>query len=294
MSEALTLQGKDVQPSRRLARVRVRFAAQDPIGRAAPPLSPGPVVRVGVVVALAITAGINLARDGAPALTQTGQRVFVAHVDSQTRALMRRTGLADRLPSILDAEAAQAGTSSRTFALVWKPNDSPYQFRPRRSGGARESEDATIVTASLRPYDQAVTARSGTGARGNLSIAPPTGVVEQVLSAAYVVDGRTLAQGSITIQLVGVDLPAPTQFCLLLNGMTEPCAKRMATQLELMTRWRQVVCRYDSIQSERSIGEPLVGQCRIGNTDLGQRLAQVVRKAPATESFQQPTRAASL
>lgn len=295
MSEAQTLQIRDIQSAAdRLEKIRLRFAAQAPIGRAAPHVAMGPVIRTGTVLALAIMAGVTLAREGAPTLTKTGPRVLVAHVDSETRNPTRRTALADRVPSILHDGTVQAPTSSRTFTLAWKPTDSTNQFRPRRAGQIRDTEDNAIVTASLRTGDAALTKRASAALQGGPTQAPPEGVVEQVLSAVEVVDARTLAQGRITIQLAGVNLPAPTDLCLMLNGLSEPCAKRMATQLELMTRWRQVVCRYDIAQSERRIGEPLVGQCRIGNTDLGQRLAQVIRKAPATDGFQSPIRAASL
>lgn len=78
----------------------------------------------------------------------------------------------------------------------------------------------------------------------------------------------------------------------MVNGRTEPCARRMTTQLELMTRWRQVICRYP--EGAAQADEPRTGTCRIGTMDLAARLHQVVRRAPASDGFAAPIRAASL
>ena len=82
-----------------------------------------------------------------------------------------------------------------------------------------------------------------------------------------VIDGRTLAAGDLRIRLVGLDLPLPDQVCRTLDGRFEACASRAATQLELLTRWRQVTCHY-----RREPGGDAIGRCRIGTQDLSDRM----------------------
>jgi hypothetical protein len=80
-------------------------------------------------------------------------------------------------------------------------------------------------------------------------------------------DGRTLDTGRLRIRLTGLQLPKRDETCRTLDGRHEPCAIRAATQLELLTRGRSVTCRY-------RVGTPTeaVGTCRIGASDLGERL----------------------
>jgi endonuclease YncB( thermonuclease family) len=271
-------------------KIRLRFASEAPIGHALPPLPIGLLARTFAVIILALAGGVGLARDGAPALNTAGTRILMANVDQETRTLMRRTAaLADRLPLAAQPPGkGQSGGRSQTFALAWSLDNKTARIRQHQT-----REEASLVTASLAE-DNPLTARSSKALDKQANGAPPSGTAEQVLSSVNIVDGRTLSQGHFKIRLAGIDLPGPDELCLLLNGMSEPCAKRMATQLELMTRWRQVVCRYQTTPTGEVTVEHLVGQCRIGNTDLGQRLGQVVRKAPSTHGFQQPIRAASL
>jgi hypothetical protein len=92
---------------------------------------------------------------------------------------------------------------------------------------------------------------------------------EDEFTDVSVIDGRTLAAGSLTIEIAGLDLPVAGQACRTLDGRIEPCALRAATQLELLTRWRAVTCRY------RMTAPGLAsGACRVGSSDLAERLAR--------------------
>ncbi|HKG82711.1 MAG TPA: hypothetical protein VKB16_06080, partial [Beijerinckiaceae bacterium] len=67
------------------------------------------------------------------------------------------------------------------------------------------------------------------------------------------------------------------EVCRTLDGRLEPCLARAATQLELITRFRKVSCRY-RIEAP---GEAS-GSCRIGATDLAERMARTgfAKRAP--------------
>ncbi|HEY8382205.1 MAG TPA: hypothetical protein VIL09_08655 [Microvirga sp.] len=99
--------------------------------------------------------------------------------------------------------------------------------------------------------------------------APAAEWVEREFSRMAVVDGRTLQSDGLSIRLVGLDLPLPEQMCRTLDGRFEPCVTRAATQLELLTRWRPVTCHYRLDRPGEAIG-----RCRIGLSDLAQRMVQ--------------------
>jgi hypothetical protein len=69
------------------------------------------------------------------------------------------------------------------------------------------------------------------------------------------------------VRLDGLLLPAADETCRTLDGRLEPCLARAATQLELLTRWRRVTCRYRLETSSEG-----VGHCRIGASDVADRL----------------------
>ncbi len=270
-------------------------APTEPLGKAASPLpGRGLLVRAGLVMALALTAGFTLGREGAPGLAETGPHILLAHSDPQTRPAPRRYRLADRLPGALEGP-------TQGFRLTFAQKD-PTRLDPAgaRRFHPREVEDAdglraeAPAAASIRPAASrtamAETGRAAAAEPGRQP--PPPGYVEQVLTAVDILDARTLKQGNTTIRLAGIDLPSPGDLCVMVNGRTEPCARRMTTQLELMTRWRQVICRYP--EGGAPTDEPRTGTCRIGTMDLAARLHQVVRRAPASDGFVAPIRAASL
>jgi endonuclease YncB( thermonuclease family) len=105
---------------------------------------------------------------------------------------------------------------------------------------------------------------------------------EEEFAEVAVVDGRTLQAGAVHIRLVGLDLPMPEQVCRTLDGRLEPCARRAATQLELLTRWRPVTCHYRM----ENAGEA-IGRCRIGLSDLSERM---IKTGYAWQSAEAPKR----
>jgi hypothetical protein len=101
----------------------------------------------------------------------------------------------------------------------------------------------------------------------------PQSWVEHVMASVNVRDGQTLEQGDVMLRLAGVTLPSSDQMCKLLNGQQESCAQRMATQLELLTRHRQVTCRHRALAPHEVLGGVIPeATCRIGDMDLASRL----------------------
>jgi len=92
---------------------------------------------------------------------------------------------------------------------------------------------------------------------------------ERELADVAVVDGRTLDAAGLRIRLSGLTLPRADEACRTLDGRIEACATRAATQLELIIRHRKVTCRY---QASPSGGAD--GSCRIGSSDLAERLVK--------------------
>lgn len=92
---------------------------------------------------------------------------------------------------------------------------------------------------------------------------------EGEFSQVVAVDGRTLEAGGLRIRLEGLALSDPGEVCRTLDGRLEACAVRAATQLELITRWRKVTCRYRPETASEA-----VGACRIGSSDLAERLVK--------------------
>jgi hypothetical protein len=90
---------------------------------------------------------------------------------------------------------------------------------------------------------------------------------EQSFASLTILDARTVAAGDLRITLAGLALPRADEICPTIEGRGEPCTIRGATQLELLTRWRKVSCRY------REIGPgEAVGSCRVGEADLAERM----------------------
>lgn len=232
-------------------------------------VSPGAkaLARIGIVAAAGMTLASALAGHDAPALHAAGPVMLVAHADDRTRIRPRMQPLADR--AVAMRERPQ---QSRTFALDWV-------------GKPRES-DATLAMVPMA---------RGSGIHQPLTFtARPKARHFRVLAAATVVDGRTLTDGVFRIRLRDVALPAEQDMCVMLNGEAQPCAERLATQLELMVRWRQVVCEYEPAASSEAETGAVVGACRIGNTDLAARLAEVSRHTRKADRVAAADRAAAL
>ena len=90
---------------------------------------------------------------------------------------------------------------------------------------------------------------------------------EQNFANLTILDARTVAAGDLRITLAGLALPRADEICPTVEGRAEPCASRGATQLELLTRWRKVSCRYRETAPAEA-----VGSCRVGEADLAERM----------------------
>lgn len=221
--------------------------------------------RVGVVATAGIVLASALAGHHVPVPGDDRPGILVAHADERTRPVPRMHPLADRAVVL-----RERGPQSRTFALDWARH-------PRE-------DDATLAIASV--------ARSTAGNIPLKFTARPEARHFRVLAAATVIDGRTLADGPFRITLRDVTLPSEQDMCVMLNGQTQSCAQRLATQLELMVRWRQVVCEYRPQTAEGS--DSNVGTCRIGNTDLASRLAELAGRSRRADRIATSEAAASL
>jgi endonuclease YncB( thermonuclease family) len=104
---------------------------------------------------------------------------------------------------------------------------------------------------------------------------------ERELADVAVVDGRTLDAAGLRIRLSGLALPLADETCRTLDGRIEACATRAATQLELIIRHRKVTCRYQASPSGEADGS-----CRIGSSDLAERLVKTgyVRRLDAADA----------
>ena len=114
------------------------------------------------------------------------------------------------------------------------------------------------------------------GLRAVVGLADPSGpalgprvsrlVVTDVTAALHGTRDTTQPDG-LRIRLAGLSLPDPAERCLRLDGRTEPCRDRLATQLALMVRWRSVTCQL--VETAPDLAE---GSCRVGTSDLVARL----------------------
>ena len=169
-----------------------------------------------------------------------------------------------RLASAPASRVVAAVPAASARAAVARPVDPRFAALPTQARFAKAGEPA--VTGSLVP--------------GGFAPAPRASEWrEEEFAQIQALDGRTLAASSVRIRLAGLELPGAGEVCRTLDGRLEPCLARAATQLELITRFRKVSCRY-RIEAP---GEAS-GSCRIGATELAERMARTgfAKRAPET------------
>jgi endonuclease YncB( thermonuclease family) len=176
-------------------------------------------------------------------------------------------------PAKIALAAASEGRTKESSRLPsWSPS------RPRHDAQEAAAIDPTSPANLFRAKAFAPDARFTTAAlaapAANAFVPRPAREPEsewkvEDFARVEVVDGRTLQAGGTRIRLVGIDLPLPEQVCRTLDGRLEPCATRAATQLELLTRYRQVTCHYRL----EGAGEA-IGRCRLGTSDLTERMVK--------------------
>ncbi|MFL5317432.1 MAG: hypothetical protein ACJ8A0_20425 [Microvirga sp.] len=214
-----------------------------------------------------------LARAACVAGLLTGAAAGLAPADAPATAAAAPAAPAALSAALAKEEARLASTpasrviaavpaASARAAAVARPVDPRFAALPTQARFAKAGEPA--VTGSLVPG----------------GFAPAPGASEwrnEEFAQIQALDGRTLAASSVRIRLAGLELPGAGEVCRTLDGRLEPCLARAATQLELITRFRKVSCRY-RIEAP---GEAS-GSCRIGTTDLAERMARTgfAKRAP--------------
>ena len=214
-----------------------------------------------------------LARAACVAGLLTGAAAGLAPADAPATAAAAPAAAAAALSAVLAKDEARLASApaSRVVAAVpaasaraavARPVDPRFAALPTQARFAKAGEPA--VTGSLVP--------------GGFAPAPRASEWrDEEFAQIQALDGRTLAASSVRIRLAGLELPGAGEVCRTLDGRLEPCLARAATQLELITRFRKVSCRY-RIEAP---GEAS-GSCRIGTTDLAERMARTgfAKRAP--------------
>lgn len=164
---------------------------------------------------------------------------------------------AARLAQVADQIAARAAEErlrsvTAATATAWARLEGP--------SGASEAAGAPPAIDSAMPSTPAAASDAN----------PLPGWRDQAFANVVSVDGRTLQAGAVRIRLAGIELPREDEACRTLDGRIEPCAARAATQLELLIRHRKVHCHY---RPADHAGDA-VGQCRVGASDLAERMAR--------------------
>ena len=99
-------------------------------------------------------------------------------------------------------------------------------------------------------------------------VSAPATTREETFSNVQPLDGRSFRAGALVVRLAGIDLPDAGEECRTLDGRRESCRTRAATQLDLLTRWRSLTCRYTLRGGEA------LATCRMGDADLADRLVR--------------------
>lgn len=183
----------------------------------------------------------------------------LAALSAAAAAIFAVTITAAPMPGADRAAAGLAAASKSDARLpLWNGPLAPVAPSGPRMGAAEPE----------KPLDAAVRAAQQDA---SLPAAPEPagGWRETEFPQVTAVDGRTLEAGGLRIRLDGVRLAEAGEVCRTLDGRLEACATRAATQLELITRWRKVTCRYRTETPSEA-----TGSCRIGTTDLAARLAK--------------------
>jgi endonuclease YncB( thermonuclease family) len=229
-------------------------------------LADGPAVPVGAVLRLSATAP---ARIIGASVALAGERM--TPLDAAALQVLR-----DRSPATYDRLTPRPSPAA-TDALRALP-----------AGEAPCLEGACPARPAVAA-DPQITGSIALAGLGDEALPPPAPVRQaRVFAAVDVLDGRSFRADGATVRLADLALPGPRQQCRRLDGVSEPCASRTRTRLDLMTRHRPVTC---DLAPPTSVTAPLTGACRVGNTDLALWL---IREGWATPAADTPEAAAAL
>lgn len=199
-------------------------------------------LRLAGLVAIALGAAALMAPSGSPV--------------EPARATERAAPAPPPKDPTRPGEAARPRAAAPSVRSQITGTDAPWSVIDPRPAGA----EAPLVTGSLD-------LRASLGTAGTFAAEPAWR--EGEFKDLTVLDGRSFTAGGLRIRLSGLVLPEEGALCRTVDGRQEPCGTRAATQLELITRWRAVSCRYRM----EAPGEA-VGECRLGTSDLADRLVR--------------------
>lgn len=228
---------------------------------------------------------------------RSGNAVWLVRPPVEPRSARRRAraGMLARAAGLAGFVAA--------VALGLAPGPAPAtgsaESTPRASANAKDGSRLPGAQAAERaPVSRLFDPRAMSAAQARFAVAPEPAVTgsltlaatapaaaspawewrEIELSQVEILDGRTLATPTLRLRLAGIELPKADEACRTLDGRLEACVARAATQLELITRSRKLACRY----RPEGVGEG-AGSCRIGTSDLAERLLRAGYVKPAGE-----------
>lgn len=206
---------------------------------------------------------------------RSGEATWLVRAPVEPRISLRRA----RAQALARAAALAGLVCGAALGLLPAPApaEGSRTMAPRIAAAAKDTSRLAAVAAPYPPPipglaggpDPAVTGALTPGSSGPAAASAPSEWREAELSQVEVLDGRTLATPTLRIRLAGLELPKADEACRTLDGRLEACVARAATQLELITRSRKLACRYRLESAEEG-----VGTCRIGASDLAERLVR--------------------
>ncbi len=152
--------------------------------------------------------------------------------------------------------------------LAEAPAPKPFTERVAAAGMAPLPAPAPLPPLAM-PRDEMTTASMPSPAR-RAERPGARGWRVETLRNVEVAEGLRLVSGGATLVLAGVEPLEANATCTRLDGVTEACAARAASRLEILLRGRTVTCRV----FEPRDGETPVGRCRADKIDLADDLVK--------------------
>jgi endonuclease YncB( thermonuclease family) len=214
-----------------------------------------------------------------------GTRSATAKLTFNKEVLVRAAGFtaaAMALCGALGVGSTLRGTSAPAPqpAAASVGQDGKDQTRVSLKGLGPAPANAAISNVSIWYAGKMESAPADNGSPAPAAPAEPLGDWQtRDFTFVTVVDGRTFRSEGMTVTLASLDLPPAEQVCRTLDNRLEQCVTRATTQLELLTRSRTLACRYRMITSSEA-----TGSCRIGSSDLAERMIRTGYARPADGS----------
>ncbi|GGH18299.1 hypothetical protein GCM10007036_20360 [Alsobacter metallidurans] len=167
----------------------------------------------------------------------------------------------------LDAAARTAAVTALALAALCAVAAARWTATAHAEAEAREARALAASFAGWKPF----AAQPALDVTRGLPVAvapPPPAVIERDFTRLTAVDAQTLDAGDFRIRLTDVPAPPAGEQCRRLDGVSEPCAVRATTRLDLLVKWRVTTCRYTMESPSLA-----VGACRVGSASLASRLA---------------------